>query len=225
LLAILSQRQERIHKEVLIEALWPDEKPGTGENSFKTTLQRLRKTLEPQIDPRFGSSYIHLHHNLVFLDEELCRVDCREFALLAREGANRGENGDLKGALDCYERAVALYQGDFIPEEVYGQWAENRREDFKNIFIDLLLRSAAGYESLGAFKKAVNRLEQALAADPLLEEACRRLMTLYASKNLYTEALRVYEACRRALKEELSTRPDPMTRALYEGIRERARKS
>jgi LuxR family transcriptional regulator, maltose regulon positive regulatory protein len=225
LAAILSRREERIHKEVLIEALWPEEKPGTGENNFKTTMQRLRRTLESEIDPRFGSSYIHLHQNLVFFDEELCRVDCREFEDLSREGLAREKAGDGKGALECYGRAVELYRGDFIPEEVYGPWAERRREDFRNIYSDLLLRSARHYEMSDSFKKAVACLKEALEADPLLEEASRRLMSLYAEKGMFNEALRTYEACRQALKAGLDTRPDPVTRVLYQGIRERARKS
>jgi DNA-binding SARP family transcriptional activator len=57
-----------------------------------------------------------------------------------------------------------------------------------------------------------------------LEEAYRSLMILYAGKNLYNEALRAFEACRKALKDELDTKPDPATTALYRGIKERLSK-
>jgi LuxR family maltose regulon positive regulatory protein len=224
LVAMLSQRQETISKEVLIETLWPEEQPGSGENNFKTTLQRLRKTLEAEIDPRFGSSYFHLHQNLLFFDEELCRIDCREFAALAREGATREKAGDWKGALDTYARALDLYEGDFIPEERYAPWVELRRDDYRNILIDLLTRSAQLHERSGAFKKAEACLKRVIEADPLLEEAYRSLMTLYAEKKRYNEALRVFQACQKALKEGLRTQPDPLTRALHQGIRERAGK-
>ena len=50
-------------------------------------------------------------------------------------------------------------------------------------------------------------------------------MALYDGKKLYNQALRVYQACKKALRAGLHTRPDPVTRALYEGIRERAKKS
>ena len=225
LVAILSQKNDKIHKETLIEILWPEEKPGIGEKNFKTTLQRLRKSLEPDINPTFGSSYIHLHHNLVSLDEELCRVDCRKFMACYKAGEEKEKGGDAQGALNCFSQAIDLYQGDFIAEDLYAPWVERRREDLKNIFLDLLLRIARYHEQAGAFKKAVTCLKQALEADPLLEEACRRLMTLYAGKNLHNEALRVYESCRKALKAGLNTRPDPATVALYQGIRERAQKS
>ena len=225
LVAILSQKNEKVPKEVLIEALWPEEHPETGEKNFKTTLQRLRKSLEPEISPVFGSSYLHLHHNLIFLDEDLCRVDTRQFWMLANEGKEKEKEGDHRGALDCFTRAADLYQGDFIPEEQYAPWVERCREDFRHKYLDLLTRSARYHEQSGAFKKAVACLKQAIETDPLLEEAYRNLMTLYAEKNLLNESLRVFEACRKALKDELDTKPDPVTVALYRGIKERTQKS
>ena len=225
LAAILSQRSDKIPKEVLIEALWPEERPRTGEHNFKTTLLRLRKTMEAELDPDFGSSYIHLLHNFVFLDEELTRIDCRQFGSLYREGKEKEKKGDMPGLLDCFSRAVDLYQGDFIPEERYAPWVERRREDFRNIYIDLLTCSARYYEESGTYKKAEACLKKTIEADPLLEEAYRSLMSLYDEKQRYTEALRVFEACKKALKAGLNARPDPVTRALAEGIRERANKS
>ncbi len=178
--------------------------------------------MEPNIRPDFGSSYVHLHHNLVFLDPELCRVDAREFNDLYREGVRLENEGDDKGALDCFSRAADLYEGDFIPEETYDSQVLRRREDFKNIYIDLLTRLARRHTRAGASKKAVSCLKQAIETDPLLEEAYRDLMTLYAEKNLYNEALRVFEACRKVLKEEMDSSPDPLTMAIYRGIRDRA---
>jgi DNA-binding SARP family transcriptional activator len=159
------------------------------------------------------------------LDEDLCRVDTRQFRALAKEGKEKEKRGDLKEALDCFTRAAELYQGDFIPEERYDPWTERQRQDLKNIYIDILTHSGRFHEQSGAFKKAVACLKQVIETDPLFEEAYRSLMTLYAEKKLFNEALRVFEACRKALKEELDTAPDPATMALYQGIKERTHKS
>ena len=225
LAAILSQKNSPIPKEVLIEWLWPEEKPDVGEKNFKTTLSRLRKTLEQEISPDFGSSYVHLHHNTVFLDEELCRIDVRLFTHLYREGLAIERKGDAQGAQESFSQALDLYRGDFLPEERYAPWVEQRREDFKNIYIDLLTRTARYHEQAGAFKKAAACLKQVLEADPLLEEAYRELMSLYAGKGLFNEAVRVYETCQKALQAGLNTQPDPVTAALCRGIKERLKRS
>jgi len=223
--ALLSQKNVKIQREVLIEALWPEELPATGEKNFKTTLQRLRKSLEPDLNRVFGSSYIHLHHNQIFLDETLCQIDSQKFVALYKEGGEKEKSGDGPGALDCFVRALDLYQGDFIPEERYAPWVEQRREDLKNIYIDLLSRTARYHEKAGAFKKAAACLKQVLEADPLQEEAYRNLMSLYAGRSQYNEAIRVYETCQKSLQAGLDSQPDPVTAALYRGIKERLKKS
>ena len=225
LVVLLTQKNEKNHKDVLIETLWPEEEPGIGEKNFKTTLSRLRKSLEPNLSQEFGSSYIHLHQNLIFLDPSLCRIDTQEFVSLYREGLAKEKSRAHQEALDCFSHAAELYQGEFIPEERYTPWVERRREDFRNIFIDLLTRTARLHEQAGSLKKAVACLKKAVEADPLLEEATRDLMNLYAAQGLYNEALRVYESCKKALKADLDTKPDPVTVALYRGIKERHKKS
>jgi ATP/maltotriose-dependent transcriptional regulator MalT len=59
-----------------------------------------------------------------------------------------------------------------------------------------------------------------IEVDPLLEESYQKLMTLYATRGMNNEALAVYETCKRVLKKELKTRPDPMTEAIYKNILE-----
>ena len=159
------------------------------------------------------------------MDPSLCRIDTWEFVSLYREGLDQEKSRVDKEALDCFSRAIALYQGEFIPEERYTPWVERRREDFGNIFIDLLTRTARLHEQAGSLKKAVACLKKAVEADPVLEEATRDLMNLYAAQGLYNEALRVYESCKKALKADLDTKPDSVTVALYRGIKERHKKS
>jgi DNA-binding SARP family transcriptional activator len=48
-------------------------------------------------------------------------------------------------------------------------------------------------------------------------------MTLYSNKGMLNEALRTYEACKKALEAGLKTKPDPLTTALYKKILEKIR--
>ena len=114
---------------------------------------------------------------------------------------------------------------ELAQERGYRHMVEFCREDLKAVYLDLLTRMACYHEQTGGFRKAVRLYQQALQADPLLEDACRGLMSLYAAKNLFNEALRVFESCRKSLKAALNTKPDPLTVALYQGIKERVRKA
>ena len=222
---IVSHGAKGIPKEALIDQLWPEERPKSAESDFKTTLQRLRKSLEPDINKDFGSSYVHLQDNVVSIDAELCQVDVDLFLLLLRNGEEKEKAGDVKEALLIYNEAIEMYKGDFLAEEFYIPWADRKREELKGKYIEVLGKAAHLHDRKGAVKKAIECYKKAIRADSLLEESCQKLMTLYSSKGMHNEALRTYEACKKALKEELKTKPDPMTTALYKKILEKIQSS
>jgi tetratricopeptide (TPR) repeat protein len=135
---IVSYGAKGIPKEALIDQLWPEERPKSAESDFKTTLQRLRKSLEPDINKDFGSSYIHLQGNVVSIDAELCQVDVDLFLLLLRNGEEKEKAGDVKEALLIYNEAIEIYRGDFLPDEFYIPWADKRREELRESTLSCL---------------------------------------------------------------------------------------
>ena len=221
--AILSYGGERIPKEIIIDELWPEESPRVAERNFKTTLQRLRKSLEPFIHKDFGSSYIHLHDNIVSLDSELCQVDADRFLSLLKMAEEKQKRGDGKEAFPLYAEALEIYKGDFLPDEIYASWADKKREELRVKYIELLNKMARLYERQGSLKKAVDCYKKAIQADPLIEESYQKLMTFYSSKGMYNEALRTYEDCKKALKKGLKTKPDSTTTAIHKKILEKVK--
>jgi ATP/maltotriose-dependent transcriptional regulator MalT/two-component SAPR family response regulator len=230
--AIVSRGAQRVPKEVLMDDLWPDERPGAAEKDFKTALQRLRNSLEVSVHREFGSSYIHLHDNLVSLDQELSQVDVEMFLSLLKKGEEEERGGNTKAALSHYTEAMEIYKGDFLPEELYAPWADKKREELREKYIGLLNKAANLHDRHGALKKAIECYKKVIQADSLLEESYQKLMLLYSAKRMFNEALRTYEDCKKALKKELKSRPDETTDAIYKKIMEkittsrpRARKS
>jgi tetratricopeptide (TPR) repeat protein len=134
--AILSHSAPRVPKEILMEDLWPEERPHKSENNFKLTLLRLRRSLEPGFSKEFNSNYIHLHDDFVFLDPELCQVDAHVFLSLLKNGEEKENKGDIQGALSSYAEAMKIYKGDFLPEEVYTPWVDLKREKLRRKYIE-----------------------------------------------------------------------------------------
>ena len=57
------------------------------------------------------------------LDQEIrLWLDVDEFELHAAAGRRLEAAGELAGAVAAYERAVALYQGDFLADDPYEDW-------------------------------------------------------------------------------------------------------
>ncbi len=218
--AIVSRGPKGVPKEVLMEDLWPEAAPDQTEKSFKVNLHRLRKVLEPGMDKAFGSSYVHLKANFLSLDPELCQVDLFEFLALCKEGEMKEAQGELKTAIFFYKRAKELYGGAFLTEELYHPWAERKREELQDRFLDLLYHLARFYESQGSILKAIDCYHQVVQTDSLAEPAYRGLMLLFAQRGMRNAALRTYQDCRQALKESLNVEPEETTTAIYRKILE-----
>src|SRR5690606_13186316 len=118
LLLLAPQRQ--LHKEQVLEFLWPDKPPQAGSNNLHRTLFVLRRVLEPDLATGSDSYYISFKDDVLSLNPEaIAWVDAEEFERLIRVA---GQQHDLK----CYDAALQLYKGEFLPEDLYEDWAEIR---------------------------------------------------------------------------------------------------
>ena len=62
--------------------------------------------------------------------------------------------------------------------------------------------------------------KKVIGINNVLEDAYQRLMVLYSNMGKINEGLKVYEMCRKTLRDELDVEPDQVTVALYEKILE-----
>jgi LuxR family transcriptional regulator, maltose regulon positive regulatory protein len=216
--AIVALGKDGVLTEALMESLWPEGQSSKVEKNFKSVLHRLRRVLEPDPDKKQGYSYVQLKDNRVFLDREICQVDVDQFLALVQKGEQKETSRQMEDALSAYEEAADLYRGDFLPDTVYAEWADSRREELRRKYLGLLLRMARIYENHGAVRKAISLYERVVEFDPFSEEANRGLMILLANLGKHDKALHIYKTYQKALREELDAEPDELTRSIYNKI-------
>lgn len=214
--SIIARGGQGVSMWLLIEDLWPESE--SGEKNFKAAIHRLRKSLEPKMDQRFGSSYIHLKENKLYLDDMLIDLDILIFSAFQKSGKSKQRSGDVNSELSDYKTAIDLYQGDFLPEEDYPEVIVAKRNELKSVLLDLLLKTARIYEDRGAMNKAISYYKRAVQVDPLLETLYQRLMILYFEKGNRNAALKTYHECRSILMKELGVMPEDLTTAIYQKI-------
>jgi DNA-binding SARP family transcriptional activator len=217
--AILVHGGRHIPKDILIEALWPDRHPDKSLQNFKVTLHRLRKLLEPNLNPALGSAYIHLKDNLVSLDQHLCEVDTVAFHRLCRQVRRPDPGLGAPALMEICRKALALYQGDFLPEEPYLPWAEMKRTTLREEFIQLLYRLGERLRDENEFGAARRCYRRIIRTDSTQEKAQRRLMRLLAQAGRAQEALRQYREFRTFIETEIGAAPETATVQLYQSIR------
>jgi two-component SAPR family response regulator len=126
--------------------------------------------------------------------------------------------GRLEEAMAEYGVAEGLYQGDFLEEDLYEDWPRVQREHMRNTYLDIVDRLSEYYEGRGEYTTAVALCQKVLAQDNCSEEAHHRLMLCYMAQGQRHLAVRQYQACVEALKQELNLTPSEETVTLYRHI-------
>ena len=221
--ALVARGARQTPREALMEDLWPESNAQSAEKNFKVTLHRLRKTLEPEMDQSFGSSYLHLRDNLLYLDKDLCSIDIEDFFSFAENGQKEEAEENFKEALTWYDKAVKLYRGDFLEADLYLPWVETKRETFRRRYTGILSKMASLWERQGKAKKAIECWQRIIQVEPFIEEACQKMMLLYAKRGMRSAALKIYTEYKKQLKAEIDVEPDEVTTSIYRQIAEDVR--
>jgi DNA-binding SARP family transcriptional activator len=198
----------RLHREQVMDVLWPDLGRKAASNNLRQALHAARKALDPAAGLRYLASR---NESLALCAQGDLRVDVEAFEEAAATARRSGDPA-------AYRAAVDLYAGDLLPEDRYEGWAESRREELRRLYLALLVELARAYEDRGELEPAVEALQKAVAQDPTLGEAHAGLMRLYALSDRELQALAQYERLREMLSGRLGTEPSAATRRLRDEI-------
>jgi predicted ATPase/DNA-binding SARP family transcriptional activator len=196
---------QRLHREFLLDLLWPDLPPAAAANNLHQALHAARRALAGG----GTAGLLELRGQVVVLwAGGLVDVDAARFGALARAALDGGDLADLRAAR-------AAYHGDLLPEDRYETWARGPRDDLRALHRDVLVLLGGRMHAAGQHAEAEAALEEALAGDPLHEPALRSLLRVLADQGRRSEALVRYESLRDDLRTAYGTDPDPETRRCY----------
>jgi len=200
----------RMHRERLMDLLWPDLDAGAAANNLRYALHVARRTLDP--DPAAASCHLRLEGELLALcPGGMLWVDVEAFEEAAANARRLGEPA-------VYRAAIELYAGELLPRDRYEEWAEERREGLRRDHLALLVGLAWLHEGCGELEPAIEALRRVVAEERTHEVAHAGLMRLYAIAGRRDEALKQYERLREVLSQALDTAPDAESRLLHGGI-------
>jgi DNA-binding SARP family transcriptional activator len=214
---LVTQRRRPLHKEEIIERLWPALSPEAGDRDFKVALNAIYKTLEPEREPRSPPRFVRRHDLAYALNLDEIWLDAEAFEAEVAAG-NRALRADAEGARRHYDAAVTLYAGDYLPERQYEDWTSAERERLQTLALGALT-ALAGLLVEAEPLEALRHTQRVLALDPLWENAYRLQMQAHRRLGNRALALRAYQQCADVLAREFGLAPLPETQALAEAIR------
>jgi DNA-binding SARP family transcriptional activator len=208
---LLVHRGRAVSEDEIIEAFWPDRPMQSARRSLHVAISRVRRVL----DTPGAASAVEASDRVYRLRlRPGDSVDSDEFqtstlAALRQHGTSR---------VRALERAASLWRGEPLPEERYSDWALGWRERLIDLHMSVLAALSDACLDQGDLLGAVRRARELVDADPLDENAHRRLMLAYARAGRRGRALRQFLECRRVLLEQIGLEPALETGQLQQRI-------
>ncbi|GAB93892.1 AfsR/SARP family transcriptional regulator [Gordonia rhizosphera] len=204
-----------IHRETLVERIWPETSLGPAIQCLNTLTHSLKMQLADALggQPPIVHSESHYALNL----DGGVRVDVLEFESAIETGHRLHSEGSTGAAIKSYERAVDLYRGDLTPAPDISALLE--RERLRAACLTTLARLADTHFGVAAYDRALETALRLLAIDPCREDAHRMVMRSYVRLGARAQALRQYKLCRIILDGEFAVAPEPATERLFRLIR------
>jgi DNA-binding SARP family transcriptional activator len=213
---LVTHRNPWPRREQLMAVFWPEAAPAAARNSLNVAVHGLRRAFRDSA----GVQVVVLEDGTYRLAPGLLlSLDVDEFEPHAAAGQRLHAAGDLAGAVAEYERALALYQGDFLADDPYEDWPVMTREHLLLSYLDVLDRLSGLYFDRQQYGASVALCRLLVDRDRCREDAHRRLMRCFARQGQPHLALRQYQACADALDQDLGVDPEPATAALAQQIR------
>ncbi len=199
--------RHRLHREEILEYLWPGQDPETAGANLRVVLHAARRALQSG-DAQGQTFLLAIGDGIVLQPDGEARVDVEAFERAAADARRSGDFASYRVALD-------RYTGELLPDDRYEDWTVGRRERLHDSYLALLTGFAEILEHGDDLPASIAALERVVATDPTHELAASRLMDAYARTGQRHRALRLFQQLRDALENELDASPDDETRRLY----------
>jgi DNA-binding SARP family transcriptional activator len=213
---LVTMRHRYLHKEQIIDRLWPERGYQEGDRDFKVVLHTLNKVLEPKRKPRAKPRFVKRYDLTYGLNLEEIWIDADAFEQLLSAG-NQVLTQDRQAAIAYFQDALQLYHGDYLPERRFEDWASAERERLQVLALGLMT-TLADLLVTDSPLESIRLTQQVLTIDPLWENAYRTQMRAYLAQGNRPMAIRVYQQCTDILDQELGIPPLPETDALFQHI-------
>ncbi len=199
---LLINRRQLSDRRRLAFLFWPNASESAARRNLRQYIHRIRAALGA------AGELLNISGSTIqFNPQTPLWLDVEAFAHGLRPEASLQE----------IQAALALYRGDFM-QDFYDEWCQNESERLRAVYLTNLDRLTRELQTSGQAEQALPYAALWVKAEPLDENAHRRLIALYALKGERSHALNLYQTLVETLKTELGVSPMPETVELWRKI-------
>jgi DNA-binding SARP family transcriptional activator len=127
---LAAQGGHSVHREELMQALWPDVDPASATRNLHVAISAVRRCLEPDA-ARGASSLLVREGDTYRLALDDADLDVSIFDRAVAEARAARSAGDEDRARLALRTALSVYQGDLLPEDGPSEWVVEHRERYR----------------------------------------------------------------------------------------------
>jgi DNA-binding SARP family transcriptional activator len=188
---LAATRGRPVHREVVIERLWPDEDPTKAGNRLSVALSTIRGVLDPQRG-HDNDHYLVADRESLSLNLDHVDIDIETFLEEARQGRTLIRLGRREAGLAMLRTAEARYVGEFLEDQPYADWAIGIREEARAEFMSIARILAETEAESGDHDASARWYMRILEQDAYNEPAHLALVAAMAAAGRHGTARRLY---------------------------------
>jgi len=200
----------------LMDTFWPESDADSARRNLHQAIYVLRQTLRGE---DFTSPHVQFENDGYRINPELdLWVDYEAFETSCRTAQQMVEQGLADQAEERFRVAELLYQDHLFAEDLYEDWIQPKRQYLWQLYLYIFDWLSKHYLERTDYQEAIALCQRVLARDGSLEAAHRILIQCFSLQGQRQLAIRQYQICVYALKEELGVKPSSETVQLYQSL-------
>lgn len=210
---LLLHRNKEVSAERLIEILWEDEALDDPANALKNLAYRLRNTLKTYLGQGCEKYITYTHGSYAWNNALPCQVDTDLFEQKIVQARNPNRDPKTKRAL--LSDAIALYNGELLPQASYRQWVIAPSVYYNRLFMEACETLSIDYISDGNYAAAEEICLKAIGVDYFNERNHELLLEALLLSNNHKQIKNHYQVLSQRFYDELGLRPSATIIEIY----------
>jgi len=212
---LLSHRGKAFFPENILDKLWPENDYSDPNLVMRALIYRIRQALSaPSGQPALTANIVFSQGCYSWEDKTFYWFDADEFEqLIAKADSLRAK--DQERAIKCYNQAIALYKGEFLPELSFSEWLEPLRSYYHELYLSAVLKLLELLKAKRDYAAMIKICEQAISVDYFEEKIHIKLMEALLADDQVVRARAHYNEVTTAFYREMGIKPSDHMKNIY----------
>lgn len=212
---LLTYRDKAFNPEVILEKIWPENDYADPNLVMRAQIFRLRQTLktDPAM-PSLAQNIVYSQGCYLWAEKAAYWLDIDEFKALTAE-AKSLMTDKPESAIESYQKAIAIYKGEYLPESAFSEWVEPERSLYHELFFESVFNLIDLLKAKRAYGEIIKVCEQAYAIDYLEEKIHIKMIEALLAEGQVVRARAHYNEVTSAFYREMGIKPSEQMKNLY----------